>query len=140
MIHPVILYHCSNRKFTPFSVIYLYVHGSHMQLCCQCVCSLCYHCTCRMILVGRLVAGVGVGYATHYTLYLSLITISLLSPSHSLLIPSSLSLPSVLSMVVPVYNAEVAPKHLRGRLVSLTQLLITAGIMVCALASYTPYV
>ncbi len=33
-------------------------------------------------------------------------------------------------MVVPVYNAEVAPKSLRGRLVSLNQLAITAGIMV----------
>ena len=34
------------------------------------------------------------------------------------------------SMVVPIYNAEVSPKHLRGRLVSLNQLSITAGIMV----------
>ena len=33
-------------------------------------------------------------------------------------------------MVVPVYNAELAPKNLRGRLVSLNQLFITAGIMV----------
>ena len=33
-------------------------------------------------------------------------------------------------MVVPVYNAELAPKTLRGRLVSLYQLTITAGIMV----------
>ncbi len=33
-------------------------------------------------------------------------------------------------MVVPVYNAELAPKYLRGRLVSLNQLAITAGIMV----------
>ena len=37
---------------------------------------------------------------------------------------------SILSMVVPVYNAELAPKNLRGRLVSLNQLFITAGIMV----------
>ena len=37
---------------------------------------------------------------------------------------------SILSMVVPVYNAEVSPKSLRGRLVSLNQLAITAGIMV----------
>lgn len=36
----------------------------------------------------------------------------------------------VLSMVVPIYNAELAPKALRGRLVSLNQLAITAGIMV----------
>ena len=35
----------------------------------------------------------------------------------------------ILSTVVPVYNAEVAPKNLRGRLVSLNQLAITAGIM-----------
>ena len=33
-------------------------------------------------------------------------------------------------MVVPIYNAELAPKALRGRLVSLNQLAITAGIMV----------
>ena len=33
-------------------------------------------------------------------------------------------------MIVPVYNAELAPKALRGRLVSLNQLFITAGIMV----------
>lgn len=33
-------------------------------------------------------------------------------------------------MVVPVYNAELAPKTIRGRLVSLYQLAITAGIMV----------
>ena len=31
---------------------------------------------------------------------------------------------------MPVYNAELAPKALRGRLVSLNQLAITAGIMV----------
>lgn len=31
---------------------------------------------------------------------------------------------------MPVYNAELAPKTLRGRLVSLNQLAITAGIMV----------
>ena len=37
---------------------------------------------------------------------------------------------SILSMIVPVYNAELAPKSLRGRLVSLNQLFITAGIMV----------
>ena len=36
----------------------------------------------------------------------------------------------ILSMVVPIYNAELAPKTLRGRLVSLNQLAITAGIMV----------
>ena len=36
----------------------------------------------------------------------------------------------VLSMVVPLYNAEIAPKRLRGRLVALHQLAITAGIMV----------
>ncbi|XP_062513936.1 glucose transporter GlcP-like [Corticium candelabrum] len=36
----------------------------------------------------------------------------------------------VMSMVVPVYNAEVSPKDIRGRLVSLQQLSITAGIMV----------
>jgi hypothetical protein len=44
---------------------------------------------------------------------------------------------SVLSMVVPVYNAELAPKFLRGRLVSLNQLAITAGIMVNLMPSQT---
>ena len=33
-------------------------------------------------------------------------------------------------MVVPVYNAELSPPSLRGRLVSLAQLFITLGIMV----------
>ena len=37
-------------------------------------------------------------------------------------------------MVVPVYNAELAPKTLRGRLVALNQLFITAGIMVSNLS------
>ena len=37
-------------------------------------------------------------------------------------------------MVVPIYNAELAPKNLRGRLVSLNQLAITAGIMVSFVA------
>jgi MFS family permease len=40
----------------------------------------------------------------------------------------------VLSMVVPIYNAELAPSTHRGRLVSLNQLAITAGIMVSFLA------
>ena len=37
-------------------------------------------------------------------------------------------------MVVPIYNAELAPSHLRGHLVSLNQLAITAGIMVSFVA------
>ena len=37
-------------------------------------------------------------------------------------------------MVVPIYNAELAPSTHRGRLVSLNQLAITAGIMVSFLA------
>ncbi|XP_065183182.1 uncharacterized protein LOC135814054 [Sycon ciliatum] len=36
----------------------------------------------------------------------------------------------ILSMIVPVYNAEMSPAEHRGRLVSLNQLSITAGIMV----------
>ncbi|KAK9378023.1 general substrate transporter [Kockiozyma suomiensis] len=35
-----------------------------------------------------------------------------------------------LSMVVPLYNAELAPAEIRGALVSLQQLSITAGIMI----------
>lgn len=41
---------------------------------------------------------------------------------------------SVLSMVVPIYNAELAPRSHRGRLVSLNQLAITAGIMISCVA------
>lgn len=41
---------------------------------------------------------------------------------------------SILSMVVPIYNAELSPSGLRGRLVSLNQLAITAGIMVSFVA------
>ena len=37
-------------------------------------------------------------------------------------------------MVVPIYNAELAPSTHRGRLVSLNQLAITAGIMISFLA------
>lgn len=37
-------------------------------------------------------------------------------------------------MVVPIYNAELSPSGLRGRLVSLNQLAITAGIMVSFVA------
>lgn len=36
----------------------------------------------------------------------------------------------IMSMVVPLFNAEISPKQLRGRLVSLQQLSITFGIMV----------
>lgn len=36
----------------------------------------------------------------------------------------------VLSMVVPLYQSELAPKHIRGRLISLQQLMITVGLMV----------
>jgi sugar porter (SP) family MFS transporter len=42
----------------------------------------------------------------------------------------------MLSMVVPVYNAEVSPKEIRGKLVSLYQLAITAGIMVSFIMTY----
>ena len=35
-----------------------------------------------------------------------------------------------LSMVVPLYNAEIAPPEVRGSLVALQQLAITFGIMV----------
>ncbi|KAI9322240.1 general substrate transporter [Dichotomocladium elegans] len=34
-----------------------------------------------------------------------------------------------LSMVVPLYQSELAPKDIRGRLISLQQLMITVGIM-----------
>lgn len=35
-----------------------------------------------------------------------------------------------LSMIVPMYNAEIAPPEVRGALVALQQLSITLGIMV----------
>ncbi|KAI8880290.1 general substrate transporter [Backusella circina FSU 941] len=35
-----------------------------------------------------------------------------------------------LSMVVPLYQSELSPKEIRGRLISLQQLMITIGIMV----------
>ncbi|KAI7853247.1 general substrate transporter [Circinella umbellata] len=35
-----------------------------------------------------------------------------------------------LSMVVPLYQSELAPKEIRGRLISLQQFMITAGLMV----------
>ncbi|KAK9703683.1 hypothetical protein K7432_010612, partial [Basidiobolus ranarum] len=36
----------------------------------------------------------------------------------------------VLSMVVPLYQSEIAPKDIRGKLVSMRQLAITIGILV----------
>ena len=36
----------------------------------------------------------------------------------------------IIIMVVPLFNADIAPKQLRGRLVSLQQLSIAFGIMV----------
>ena len=41
-----------------------------------------------------------------------------------------------LSMVVPLYQSEVAPKAIRGRLISLQQLAITIGIMVSFWVDY----
>ena len=40
------------------------------------------------------------------------------------------------SLAVPAYIAEIAPKHSRGRLVSLQQLMITVGIFVSYLVGY----
>ncbi|NUS45839.1 MAG: sugar porter family MFS transporter [Mycobacteriaceae bacterium] len=40
------------------------------------------------------------------------------------------------SLVVPTYIAEIAPKHNRGALVSLHQLMITVGILVSYLVGY----
>lgn len=42
----------------------------------------------------------------------------------------------VASNIVPMFISELAPPHLRGRLVSLNQLLIVTGIMVAYLANY----
>jgi sugar porter (SP) family MFS transporter len=42
----------------------------------------------------------------------------------------------IASLVVPTYIAEMAPKQVRGRLVSLQQLMITVGIFVSYLVGY----
>ena len=44
-------------------------------------------------------------------------------------------------MLVPVYISEAAPPHLRGRLVSVNQLLLTVGILGAYLtnALFTPW-
>lgn len=43
----------------------------------------------------------------------------------------------VASNIVPMFISELAPPHLRGRLVSLNQLLIVTGIMLAYLANYS---
>lgn len=43
----------------------------------------------------------------------------------------------IASSLVPVFITELAPAHLRGRLVSINQLMIVAGIMLAYLANYT---
>lgn len=55
------------------------------------------------IMLGRLVAGFGVG---------------------------------ALSLLVPMYQAETAPKHIRGALISTYQLMITFGILLAAIFNY----
>ncbi|KAK9722602.1 hypothetical protein K7432_002549 [Basidiobolus ranarum] len=42
----------------------------------------------------------------------------------------------MLSMTVPLYQSEIAPKHIRGSLVGLHQLAITFGILVSFLVNY----
>ncbi|KAL1929611.1 hypothetical protein VTP01DRAFT_1749, partial [Rhizomucor pusillus] len=42
----------------------------------------------------------------------------------------------MLSMAVPLYHSEIAPKHLRGRLISIQQFAITLGICVAAWVDY----
>jgi len=42
----------------------------------------------------------------------------------------------VASLVVPLYIAEIAPAHIRGRLVTLNQLAIVSGILLAYIASY----
>ena len=43
-----------------------------------------------------------------------------------------------LSMIVPMYNAEIAPPEVRGALVGLQQLSITLGIMIFMLVVQQP--
>ena len=40
------------------------------------------------------------------------------------------------SNIVPVFISELAPAHIRGRLVSLNQLMIVTGIMIAYIANY----
>ncbi|KAI9011523.1 general substrate transporter, partial [Gaertneriomyces semiglobifer] len=55
-----------------------------------------------VLVVGRVVAGLGVG---------------------------------ILSMVVPLFIAETAPSHLRGRMVTVQQLMITIGILIASIVN-----
>jgi sugar porter (SP) family MFS transporter len=41
----------------------------------------------------------------------------------------------ILSMVVPIYISETAPTHIRGRMVTIQQLMITIGILVASIVN-----
>ncbi|HEV7897137.1 MAG TPA: sugar porter family MFS transporter [Planosporangium sp.] len=65
--------------------------------------------------------------------------VSALAPNAAVLIVARFFLGSAIgtaSLVVPTYIAEMAPKAIRGRLVSLQQLMITVGIFVSYLVGY----
>ena len=51
--------------------------------------------------------------------------------SYTALLTDHAHYPSTVYTVVPVYIAEIAPKKLRGRLISFISLGLTGGVLVC---------
>lgn len=69
------------------------------------------------------VSGVGTGWATDFTLFISFRLLSGVAVGAA-------------ALVCPMYIAETAPAPLRGRLVAIYQLAITTGILLAYLANY----
>ena len=56
------------------------------------------------------------------------------SQFHTALLTDHVHYPSTVYTVVPVYIAEIAPKKLRGRLISFISLGLTGGVLVCLIS------